>query len=101
MAYIDSVLVSDVEEAFGLKEGDLKLVDSPECAPLLKQNGWCGVENTFAKLHRFEVIRQTSLTKTAQLVVWFGSPIFEFPESGTLYKEKVLYGLFRLHNLHV
>eukprot|EP00111_Clytia_hemisphaerica_P003556 TCONS_00010168-protein len=101
MTHIDSVLVSDVEKAFGLNKRDVKLVGSPECAPLLKQNGWCCVENAFAKLHRFEVIRHTSLTNTAQLVVWFGNPIFEFPEGGKIYKEKVLFGLFRLYNLHV
>ena len=101
MAYIDNVLVSDVEEAFGLNPGDIKLINSPECAPLLKQNAWTRMENTLAKLNRFEVIKESSFSKSAQLVLWFGNPIFNFPEGGKLHQEKVLDGLFRIRNMNI
>jgi len=99
MASIDNVLVGDVEKAFGLNAGDIKLIDSPECAPLLKQNAWTKCERTLGVMDRFETVRRSLFNTTyGRLVVALGSPIIDFPDP-THYLENVVYGIFRLYNL--
>uniref|UniRef100_A0A7M6DK64 Uncharacterized protein n=1 Tax=Clytia hemisphaerica TaxID=252671 RepID=A0A7M6DK64_9CNID len=100
MAFIGSLPVSDVEKAFGLNAGDIKLIDDPSCSELLKNNAWTKYEGSLLTLLNLIPIRQSSFARLARMVVWLGSPIFDFPEGGKSYNENVVYGLFRLYNLH-
>ena len=100
MAFIGSLPVADVEKAFGLNSGNIKLINDPLCSELLKKNAWSKYEGSLLKLLKLIPIRQSSFTNLARMVVWLGNPIFDFPEGGKLYTENVVYGLFRLFNLH-
>ena len=100
MSFIDRLAVASVEKAFGLQPGDIKLIDDPACAKLLKQNAWSKCEKTLGMLVRFELIRESSFnTGIGKWVAALSNPIFEFP-NGRVYKENVVQGPFRLFNLH-
>ena len=97
---IGSLPVASVEEAFGLKPGDIKLIDDPACAELIEHNAWTKHKNTLGMMIRFKAIRDSNFnTGYGKWMVALGHPIIDFI-SGRTYTENVVYGPFRLYNLH-
>ena len=97
--FIGSLPVASVEKAFGLKPGDVKLIDDPACTKLIEQNAWTKYEKTLGIMVRFEAIRDSSFnTGYGKLLVALSKPIFDFI-SGRMYTEHIVYGPFRLFNL--
>ena len=101
MSFIGKLPVASVEEAFCLKPGDIKLINDPECAKFIENNAWTKYKGTLGIMVRFEAIRESSFnTGYGKKVVAIGKPIIDFL-SGSWFTENIVYGPFRLKNLHL
>ena len=92
--FIDDLPVASVEKAFGLKSGDIKLIDDPACQNLIEHNSWTKHKYTLGKMIRFEAIRESVFnTQLGKQTVATGTPIIDFL-SGRKYTENVVLGAF-------
>ena len=102
MALIGSLSVSSIEEAFGLKPGDLKLVsDTTASAPFLAKNAWSHIESTPLRVTRLEVIKGTCMNRFASITANTVGPVFEFAKGGTSYDEYLIHNIMRLYNVQI
>ena len=102
MASVGSLSVSSIEEAFGLKPGDLKLVSDTEApSPFLAKNGWTYLEGVPLRIARLEVIKRTFISTFASIATQLTGGVFEFAPGGKSYDEYLVHNLNRLCNNHV
>lgn len=84
-----------MEKAFGLKSGDIKLIDDPACAKLIENNAWTKYKNTLGEMIRFEAIRDSTFNiGYGKAIVTYGIPIIDFL-SGRMYTENIVQGIFQ------
>ena len=98
---IEGLSISDIEDSFGLKTGDLKLVSSTDSLPYILKNGWSELEGYPLRATRLELINETWQNKIVRWIINLGPSIFEFAPGGKYYEEHGVYGLWRLWNFHV
>ena len=90
---IEGLSISDIEDSFGLKRGDLKLVSSTDSSPYILKKGWSELEGSRLRATRLELINETGLDKIVRWMINVGQPIFEFAPGGTYIEEHFVYGL--------
>ena len=99
MAYIGSLSVSSIEEAFGLNDGDLKLVsDTAEPSPFIAKNGWTDIEGIPLRTTRFEVMTGASFGYFASIITKLIGGVFEFTPGGKIFEEHFVHNMARLYN---
>ena len=102
MAYIGTLTVSSIEEAFGLNPGDLKLVsDMTASSPFLTKNGWTDLEGIPLRISRLEIMNGTFIGHTASTLTKCVGGVFEFAPGGKSYDEYFIHNIARLYNCQV
>ena len=101
MATIGDLSVSSIEEAFGLNNGDLKLVSDDASSQLLTKNRWTPLEGLILRATRIEVIGSTFISNVASTATRLTGGVFEFEAGGRTYHEYLIHNLNRLYNNHI
>ena len=102
MASIDTLSVSSIEEAFGLKPGDLKLVfDTAASSPFLAKNGWTDLDGIPLRITRLEVMNGTFIGHVASTATKLIGGVFEFAPGGKSYDEYFVHNMARVYNCQV
>ena len=102
MTSIGPLSISSIEEAFGLKPGDLQLVSDTEVSsPYLVKNGWTDLEGFPLRVTRAEVTAGTFMSKFASMATLLSSGVIEMAPGGSSYDEHFVHNIMRLYNSQV
>lgn len=99
MVTIGSVSTYEIETAFGLRPGDLKLLSDPSASlPFAINNYWTYLEGDPLRVIRSEVISNTCRSKLSFLLARFIGGVLELAPGGKSYDVYMIHNLSRLYN---
>ena len=93
--------ITNIEDAFGLEAGDLKLLSRPDSLPYVLKNAWTEIEGLPLRVTRLETVIPTQSSNIAKFMIAVGPSVYEMVPGGKAYNEHFVYGVWRFWNTHI
>ena len=99
MVTIGSLSTSEIESAFGLIPGDLKILSDPSVSlPFIINNYWTSLEGDLLRVIRSEMISSTCRSNLSFLLARFIGGVLELAPGGKSYDVYMIHNISRLYN---